>query len=513
MKRLKTELLRSLLLVLLPLGVMAQNFSGYNWYFGDSQQGVRFSRSDNTATLVTNQATPFGSGGSAVANSSVNGDLLFYTDGSSVYDVSHNLMLNGGGLLGNPSSNQPVAIAKVPGQDDQYYVFTNDASGTTGGTIRYSIVDMAAFGSATFPAPALGEVTATKNTAIAGLTGRSESMIVIPHANGENFWLITHASGSPDYTVTLFTPLGPTTTTTFSGVGLIEYAGNLSYHPGSNRIAVSPQEAQRDVEILSFDPATGALSFDQRILNSGVSVTSGQAIYDTEWSGDGRFLYISRTGETGVPGDVLQFDFNNPGISLASVLPQPNTIVNSWGLQMAPDSAIYHLYQETAGGPFLLGMITTPDSVASSLVYQADAFATSPNFGGSQFPSFAPRDTVDLDVTFTTEGTCANAPTAFFPTVTPGADSLRWDFGDGSGSSDWSPVYTYTAGGSFNVSVIAFLNGQTDTTAQAITITDFDTEISLVQDTTACSCELPFPKAPNPTSSVRTIQRKSDHQQ
>ena len=52
--------------------------------------------------------------------------------------------------------------------------------------------------------------------------------------------------------------------------------------------------------------------------------------------------------------------------------------------------------------------------------------------------------------------------------------------------------------GTYNVTVTAFLNGQTDSTTQAVTITDFDTQIDLVQDTTACSCELPFPKAPNP---------------
>jgi hypothetical protein len=53
MKMLKTNLFRSLLLVvLLPFGVMSQNFSGHNWYFGNSPQGIRFSRSDNSAPGV-----------------------------------------------------------------------------------------------------------------------------------------------------------------------------------------------------------------------------------------------------------------------------------------------------------------------------------------------------------------------------------------------------------------------------------------------------------------------------
>jgi len=498
MKILITKLLRSLLVLMVPLGVTAQNFSGYNWYFGNSPEGVRFSRSSNTASTTNNMATPFGTGGSAVASDQLNGNLLFYTDGSNIYDVSNTIMPSGTGLGANPSANQPVVVAKVPGQDNQYYVIFNNANFTTGGTVSYRIVDMTLFGNAVFPTPALGDATTPANTAITGLTSRSEAMIVIPHENGDNFWLITHANGAADYTVTLFTPTGPTTSTTFSGLGLIEVAANFSYHEATGQIAVSPQEDTRDVEILTFDPATGALSFQQRILNSGVQSTSNQAIYDTEFSANGQYLYISVAGEAGIQADVLQFDFANPMNSLTSVLPQPNNIFRSFGLQVAPDTAIYHLYQATAGGPLFLGSLTDIDSVAANVIYDPQAFAGTINFNGSQFPSFAPRDTVDINLSFVTEGSCANAPTGFFPTVSPGADSLRWNFGDGSGSSDWSPVYTYEAGGNYNVTVTAFLNGQTDSTTQAITITDFDTQIDLVQDTTACSCELPFPKAPNP---------------
>ena len=171
------------------------------------------------------------------------------------------------------------------------------------------------------------------------------------------------------------------------------------------------------------------------------------AVYDTEWSFSGNYLYISSEGEArGIPGNVMQFDVNNPTLTMASVLPQPNTIYQSYGLQMGPDSTIYHLYQATAGGPFLMGSISDTDSVAANVIYTPQVFPGNVNFGGTQFPSFAPSDTANIDVTFTSNGTCANAPTAFFPTVTPGADSLRWNFGDGSGSSDWSPVYTYEAG-------------------------------------------------------------------
>ena len=163
---------------------------------------------------------------------------------------------------------------------------------------------------------------------------------------------------------------------------------------------------------------------------------------------------------------------------------------------MGPDSTIYHIYQATAGGPFLIGQISDTDSLANLVQYNPLAFPgpPPPNFNGTQFPSFAPRDTVDINISFTSEGTCANVPTSFFPTVTPPADSLVWNFGDGSGSSEWSPVYAYEAAGTYDVTVTAYLNGQVDSTSLPITIIDFDTQISLVQDTTGCSEDFPYPK-------------------
>ena len=481
-----------LLLFLICSGQLsAQDLTRHNWYFGNSNNGIRFSRSDNSATLISNKA-PLGMGGSAVATNPVNGNLLFYSDGVNVYDITHNPMPNGTGLSGNPAGNQAVAVAKVPGSTSQYYVFTNTASGAAGGTVSYSIVDMTLPGNATAPTPAIGDV-ASKNNVIAGIPNRSEAMIIIPHENRRDFWLITRENGSPNYSITLFDNSGTVPrSTNNTTLGLIDVAANFSYHPASGRIAVSPQEANRGIEILNFNPATGALTYNQRILNSAVNSTRPQAIYDTEWSSNGQYLYISRQGEPGIQANVLQFDFLNQTTTLASVLPQPNTIFQSFGLQMAPDSAIYHLYQAVNGGPFLVGSLTNTDTVASEVNYDPTAFNSNPNFNGMQFPSFAPKDSIEFTVDFVSEGNCANTPVSFYPTVDPAADSLIWSFGDGQFANDWSPVHTYEQGGNFLVEVVAFLNGDTAYAAHPIDITQFDLQLTLVQDTTACACELPI---------------------
>src|SRR5690349_15617389 len=107
----------------------------HTWYFGDGPNGIRFNRVTNVATQLSNKANPFGTGGSSVASDHDNANVLFYTDGSNVFDITHAFMFNGTGLNANTSSNQPTAICAVPGQPGKYYIFTNTASFPTGGTI------------------------------------------------------------------------------------------------------------------------------------------------------------------------------------------------------------------------------------------------------------------------------------------------------------------------------------------------------------------------------------------
>ena len=104
-----------------------------------------------------------------------------------IYDVSNQPMPNGTGLGGNPAGNQAVAVAKVPGQDDQYYVFVNSANGATPGSVTYRLVDMSLPGNAVFPNPIpMGAATSATNTSL-GLNSTAESMIVIPQEGTENF--------------------------------------------------------------------------------------------------------------------------------------------------------------------------------------------------------------------------------------------------------------------------------------------------------------------------------------
>src|SRR5690606_37331170 len=100
----------------LPLYVSAQYYTGYTCSFGN--RVVEFNRTNKQPNASTGAVTLGGPG--AVAADPATGDVLFYTDGQTVYDASHATMVNGTGLQGDVNGNQPVVLGQVPGQPNQY---------------------------------------------------------------------------------------------------------------------------------------------------------------------------------------------------------------------------------------------------------------------------------------------------------------------------------------------------------------------------------------------------------
>lgn len=501
MMRLKLTTLSLLLLYLgISIDALSQDETQRYWFLGDGTLGVRFDPPEYSASTVTRSAVTYGAGGGVVVADPTTGTLLFYSDGENVYDVNHVVMPNGSGLGSFQDGNNPAVVCPVPGVEDQYYLFSNSAN-YNGGTIQYAIIDMTLTGNSAFPSPVTGDVD-SKNLSTGVIpTDQAEGMIIIANDNGTDYWLITQTSETTTYTVTAITATG-FTSTSYSGVGVAMSASTFAYNATTGQLAVAPQNANTNVLILNFDSGTGDITYGGLdITNSGVNNATNQNIYDMAWSLTGNYIYISRYGDTGIGADVLQYDVNNPTTTLASILPA--SVYESYGLQMAPDSSIYHLYRASAGGDILMGRIDDTDSVASLVTYTAAVFNGN-DFNAMQFPSTSPTPEFTLTVVPEDVTGCTNTPVAFSATVDPGADSLVWDFGDGSTSSLWAPTYTYESAPTSQATVTAYLNGQSVTENVNVTITTSDLEITLVQDTTACECELPK-DSPPPTCTQFTV--------
>ena len=105
------------------------------WYFG-AYAGLDFITSP--PTILTNGALLSNEGCASIADAS--GNLLFYTDGATIWDKTHSIMPNGSGLTGNSNTTQSALIVKQPGNVNLYYVFT--LAPQVSGGLSYSIIDI-----------------------------------------------------------------------------------------------------------------------------------------------------------------------------------------------------------------------------------------------------------------------------------------------------------------------------------------------------------------------------------
>lgn len=138
---------------LVPLASFSQSEASI-WYFGE-KAGIEFNPDGSTIPLLDGQLSTLKG---CASLSDINGEILFYTDGITVYNKNHQVMLNGTGLTGHLFSTQSVTVIQKPGSSLIFYIFTIDAVAKTNG-LRYSEIDLTLDGG-------LGGVTSAKNIAL-----------------------------------------------------------------------------------------------------------------------------------------------------------------------------------------------------------------------------------------------------------------------------------------------------------------------------------------------------------
>jgi hypothetical protein len=354
-----------------------------NWYFGYFT-GLNFST--DPPTPLDGQSSSLE--GTAVISDSA-GQLLFYTDGVTVWNRQHQVMVNGTGLSGHNSSQQ-VIISPYPGNNHLYYVFTmayvfNGGWGEPtdpGGISAYSVVDMTR-GPLGINGLPLGEVIAeTKNTPLLNELGqvfetRSENIAATPHADNKSYWIL-FPNGGKLYSYRLDdqgfhnTPLVSTMPTPIEPVqthGHIRVSPNLPSNLGlsyTNLIAFSRWNGglvftphNFGVRVASFDNNTGLLTNDYLLNITNIFPMS------TEFSNKGDILYAA--GYFG--GEVRAYDLFNtssPGLNRLLLNGVP---FNGCGvMQRAANGEIYLNYNAPSTQPNYqhLGRITNQDSYSTS---------------------------------------------------------------------------------------------------------------------------------------------------
>lgn len=427
--------------------ISISGFSSYGqgeankWLFGNGG-GLDFN---------TGSPLPFAGGQTATTEGSASvsdaaGNLLFYTDGITVWDRTHAIMPNGTGLLGGFSSSQSAMIVLLPGSTTLYYIFT---VGQTFTDFNYSIVDM------TLNA-GNGAVT-IKNSLVS--TTVTEKLCCVKKPNGIDYWIIVHDAYTSEFDAYTFTSAGLNLVPVVSFAGTAN-SGDIGYmkaSPDGTKLATALWNSGNLFELFDFDKATGIVS---NALTLPFHVASSGA-YGIEFSPSNRYLYCAWI----TPGEVRQYDVlaGSPAAILASEVYLGSTAIAFNGaLQLGPDNKIYLAQFQGS----YLGVINNPDvgGTGCNFVDVGPSIAGISQLGLPNYPSYIFGHMVVMfqsDDSHICPGTCTN-----FINLSSNANSFIWSFpgGNPSVSTDANPVgICYNTPGTYDVTLIGSNGNSSDT--------------------------------------------------
>jgi gliding motility-associated-like protein len=437
-----------------------------NWYFGFNA-GINFDPTTGAVTPITNGQIRTNEGCATISDE--NGTLLFYTDGSFVYDRSHAIMQNGQGLRGNPSSTQSAIIIPKPQDPNIYYIFTVDTGvgGGAGGADR---------------GLNLYEVDMTRNSGFGAVTTNiasprnlifrcSEKITAINHSVNDEILVTALANDqgvSNNYNSFWTFTVGATGINTVPRISVFgsvqnDRRGNLKISPDGLYIASCNMSS--GTFLYDYDQSTGAVTNQRQIAFSGPN-TNG---YGVEFSPDSSLMYVTASNDNNAGNnDPAAHQSTLYQINLSTVtgpfILNMNIIDTRQGyrgsLQLGIDGRIYRALADsfTQGRPFL-GVINNPNTLGAGCNYTHDAIPLAGRLSTQGLPPFIQSYFALLDV----ENTCLGDATSFSFQTDTTPTTISWDFGDGTTSTLENPTHVYAQPGIYNVVLVLDYNGSVRT--------------------------------------------------
>lgn len=358
------------------------------WYFGENA-GIDF----NSGAPVSISNGQLNTREGCSSFSDANGNLLFYSDGKTVWNKNHIPMPNGIDLKGHASSSQSAMIIPKPGSTSIFYLFTVGAR-VSGGEFgfHYYTIDMTQNGG-------LGNVVAGPIDLNEGKAEDwSEKVAAINGKECETFWVLSYVQNQfKAYKVTK-TGVAPSPITSTVSYVADDRRGYLKISPDGRKIAIAHMGDERLI-LYDFDNETGRVSNPQ-FLNLAVP---NNAPYGAEFSGNGEKLYVTGSNDFYSQNED---DYNNPNnhtsslyqfditknttaeINSSRVILDSRNLFRS-ALQLGPDQKIYRTMSATynTGLPFL-SVIDNPENNGTDSNYTHNAISLGANNSTQGLPPF-----------------------------------------------------------------------------------------------------------------------------
>ena len=321
------------------------------WYltrsFG-SDLLVDFRNDPPTVTCNGGVGSSDGFEGTAVFTDPSSGELLFYTDGRSVFNgATHQQLANGSGLSGDASATEPALIAPKIGTDNQgFYIFTNATNVSAPSTVSYSEIDLTQGPS--------GTVTNKNVQLFSGNPG--EALDLLPHTNETDFWVLIYDSAA-NINAYLVDGGGLITTPVVSALGLSGQVmrSSINHTLDYDTLVLSQNYggANGAIAVATIDRSSGQVS-------PATVIATGDLGYHASFSEDGSKIYYVR-GTEGWSGQAYQYDLST----------STETLLGGQGLGAAKLAPNGKLYWVGVDDPYL-GVVNQPDLPGVAADYVVD---------------------------------------------------------------------------------------------------------------------------------------------
>ncbi len=333
-----------------------QAYYDYNWMFSSDAKPMIISFNDHSVSSLKENITNLMRIGSAnMTMSDAQGNLLFYSNGCSIFNAQHQIIKDGDGLNKGSetgvcpdyysSGNQSMIGIPAPGRENQYYIFYENVvfiyepklSASSKG-IYYALVD---FSETTGKIVKKNNMVLRNIPLIADTSIYNSELCMIRQFNSSNWWLLVPKKNDDKiikFLITSDSILGPY----YQKIGLIHSFDNI----GGGSSCFTPDGTKylrmRSTEgfsVYDFDRSTGELSNYKYLPVASTGLFAGVSA-----SPNSRYTYLSNHRE------IYQVDLSRPDLKDGLILldtfnwigsPKPPFFATFNYSQLGPDCRIY----------------------------------------------------------------------------------------------------------------------------------------------------------------------------